>query len=740
MRGLAIALVMALHFVNNQVIPSNAFERAAVKLTNYGLWGVDLFFVLSGFLITGILVDSKGRSGYFTNFFAKRALRIFPLYYGVLLLLMVVVPAALLQRIDPQLLDLRHLWAWLWLYLTNFYLGPETTFSIPYVSHFWSLAVEEHFYLVWPFLMWWLSTRAAMRLCLVLAATALALRIWFSIEAPSQLYAGVLTPCRIDALCIGAWFALAARDRSPLPSPGAVRLAWLAGAAVVMLSLWQLTLHRAEALVLPLRTSGLAVFFGAIIYGARYHDGMTLLRATLRLGWLRHLGRYSYGLYVFHGIVAYGMHRYDMPRTFSTLTDTHMLNSALMVSFGVSVSYAIAMLSYHGFEQPFLSLKKRFETPRTTTRAATGGWRETLPEMNLPHGDARASTRPTSVSILINNFNYGQFVGQAIESALAQTRAVEVIVVDDGSTDDSRQVIAKFGSRIRMVFQDNGGQGAAMNAGFAVSTGDIVIFLDADDLLDPRVAATLLESWLPQTVMAQYPLHIVDTSGRKLGIYPDPPSSLANGDVRHELLQTGAFGANVTSGLAFLRTALNDVMPLPADELKNAADGYLVRAIAFLGQVQRIDATLGFYRRHDSNDSNVCATPGGLADGFRKKIGYARKEMEVTRLFAARHGLEVDEAIGESNAEYVGYRLFLLLTDPTSDLVGDQRRWSLLRKYVAARFTSEWPLQRKALAIALATAATISPMPTATRILTWLHDPQSRPEWWRVVAGRLRRA
>lgn len=361
-RGLAIAMVMALHFVNNQVVPTNLLERAAIKVANYGLWGVDLFFVLSGFLITGILADAVGRPGYFVNFFARRSLRIFPLYFGVLLLFTVVVPPAALATIDPQLLEVRALWPWLWSYLTNVYLAPQTTFSIPYLSHFWSLAIEEHFYLVWPFLIWAVAIVPAMRACLALGAAALTLRIYFSVIAPDQLYADVLTPCRIDALCAGAWFALAARRGGGLPRRQTLHLAGVAGGAVAMLSIWYFATHSAAALVLPLRGTALAVFFGALIYSAAHHHGLNTMKALLRLGWLQHLGRYSYGLYVFHGIVAYAMGRYGVPEYFSTLTGVHTVNSVLMVASGVAVSYAVAIASYHGFELPFLSLKSRFAT------------------------------------------------------------------------------------------------------------------------------------------------------------------------------------------------------------------------------------------------------------------------------------------------------------------------------------------------------------------------------------------
>lgn len=350
-----------------------------------------------------------------------------------------------------------------------------------------------------------------------------------------------------------------------------------------------------------------------------------------------------------------------------------------------------------------------------------------------------AQPRPRSVSVLINNYNYGRFVGEAIESVLAQTRPVQVVVVDDGSTDDSRAIISSFGSRVEAVFQGNAGQGAAMNTGFARATGDVVVFLDADDKLAPNLAEVLLDEWQPSTVLAQYPLHIIDMAGERIGIYPDPPSLLSHGDVRGDLLATGGFGANVTSGLAFLRSALGNVMPLPAEDLKNAADGYLVRAVGFLGAVQRIETPLGSYRRHDSNDSNVNATPGGLADGFRKKIGYARQELEATRRFAAMHGLEMGQNLEDQSADYVGYRLFLLITDPAARAGSGEGRGQLLRKYVVARWASDWPLKRKALAVTLAAAATVSPPSQALLFLRWLHDPDTRPDWLRGLARRLRR-
>jgi len=349
-----------------------------------------------------------------------------------------------------------------------------------------------------------------------------------------------------------------------------------------------------------------------------------------------------------------------------------------------------------------------------------------------------SATRPRTASILINNFNYGRFVGAAIESALAQTEPAQVIVVDDGSTDDSRAVIGRFGTRVEAIFTANQGQGAAMNAGFARASGDVVFFLDSDDMLAPTVVATVLRRWRTGSVLVQYPLHIIDVDGRRLGIHPDPPSRLAEGDVRDQLLQSGSYGVNVTSGLAFLRTALDTIMPLPVERVRIAADGYLVRAIAFSGLVQRLDEPLAFYRRHGQNDSNVVVAPGGLAEGFRKKIDWTLRELAVTREFAARHGLTPRADLGEDDADYLGYRLFLLLTDEAAGRRIGARRRDLLPRYLVARWRSAWPLARRLMSMAVATTAAVSPAPAATTLLTWLHDPGRRPAWWRSAVARRR--
>jgi len=135
------------------------------------------------------------------------------------------------------------------------------------------------------------------------------------------------------------------------------------------------------------------------------------------------------------------------------------------------------------------------------------------------------------VSIVVNNFNYGRFLRQSIESALAQDHPrTEVIVVDDASTDGSVEIIRSFGDRIVPVCQErNGGQAAALNAGFAASRGELIIFLDADDYLYPHAASAVAAAWTPGVGTVQYRLDLVDKGGQHIDLYPGSRSRLRHG-------------------------------------------------------------------------------------------------------------------------------------------------------------------------------------------------------------------
>jgi glycosyltransferase involved in cell wall biosynthesis len=180
------------------------------------------------------------------------------------------------------------------------------------------------------------------------------------------------------------------------------------------------------------------------------------------------------------------------------------------------------------------------------------------------------------VSIIIDNYNYGRFVADAINSALTQTyRNCEVIVVDDGSQDDSREVIAGFGDRVKAIFKRNGGQASAFNAALAKCSGDVICFLDADDVFLPPKVERVVEGMA--TCPQGWCFHHLQWTDSNLNRILTPPIPLSTGkyDFR-ATLPSGkcTFAPPATSGLAFARTLLNQITPIP-EAITNGSDIYL---------------------------------------------------------------------------------------------------------------------------------------------------------------------
>jgi peptidoglycan/LPS O-acetylase OafA/YrhL len=324
-----------------------------------------LFFVLSGYLITGILYDSKGSTGYFKNFYMRRTLRIFPLYYLALTIMVLVIPTTGLRSELPHVSEIPEVQGWLWTYLTNIYLAGETSFSIPYVSHFWTLGIEEHFYLVWPFVVGLVARRTAMRVCIVASLAALGLRIVLAHTMPGTLAPQVLTPCRVDSLLVGSWFALASRGDLAQLEQRAKRWLLYCVAGALLTSLWhKLAGGLWSGVVLQLRTSILALLFGTFIATVSSTTASPILRRALRNPWLSALGRYSYGLYVYHGVIAaICIERGLVAKVTPTLTSPAAAVLAVACA-GILVSLLLSIVSYELIETKFLQLKKHFEPRR----------------------------------------------------------------------------------------------------------------------------------------------------------------------------------------------------------------------------------------------------------------------------------------------------------------------------------------------------------------------------------------
>jgi glycosyltransferase involved in cell wall biosynthesis len=208
------------------------------------------------------------------------------------------------------------------------------------------------------------------------------------------------------------------------------------------------------------------------------------------------------------------------------------------------------------------------------------------------------------VSIITNNYNYGRFLSEAINSALNQTyKNTEVIVVDDGSTDNSRDIIARYGDRIIPVLKQNEGQASACNSGYAVSHGDVIIFLDSDDMLLPTTVEKILPRFQDSNVIkVHWPLWVIDDHGRNTReIYPNYP--LCEGDLLEGAIINGPsfIGHSPTSGNAWTRKYLNEVIPIPEWGDKHGVDTYLVTLAPIYGTVKKSPEPLGFYRVHADN-------------------------------------------------------------------------------------------------------------------------------------------
>jgi peptidoglycan/LPS O-acetylase OafA/YrhL len=316
--------------------------------------GVDLFFVLSGFLITNILLATRGAPGYFWNFYARRVLRIFPLYYCVLLVTTVLFPLA--RGRNPVFHgDV----PWVWAYLTNLrivsthnwlYGAPPFKFD-----HFWSLAVEEQFYFVWPVVVLTFTRRKLVMACIAGIVLAFFFRTYLSFAAPHYCVPFVHPLARMDVLCWGALIAVSARERdgsSPVSYRAATAVGLATGLGLAVLSGVRggLRLHDPWVLRIALTLTG--PFCAALVLLATTGTR----RSWLEWAPLRWLGTYSYGLYVLHGL-AIGWIFW----LFSHGSDgLRPLRAAGFVVVATGVPLACAVASYHFLEQPFLRLKRFF--------------------------------------------------------------------------------------------------------------------------------------------------------------------------------------------------------------------------------------------------------------------------------------------------------------------------------------------------------------------------------------------
>jgi peptidoglycan/LPS O-acetylase OafA/YrhL len=351
-RGVAIGLVMLHHFTMSAQTRSGVLG-ALWRLCEYGWCGVPLFFVLSGYLITRILIASRESKSYFRTFYVRRTLRIFPLYYLVLLAVLVVAPLVTGQPFP------RHT-AWLWLYATNLpttfpsLVGPSG--CLANLGHFWSLAVEEQFYLVWPAVVLLSSAKTLRRICLAGIVVAPLSRILLLRASPGIDATGYFTTSQLDALGIGAYLAAA----SGLAS---LRRTVIGGAALgaflgVLALTWRSWHHGEQDYVF--KRTAFAFLFGALVYAATRPGRVS---GVLSAPWLRRVGKYSYAMYVIHFLPG-GFVRSRGAAWFAQYVRSPAMADIVWVVGASLLTFGAGWASWELFERHFAAMKGRLDGRR----------------------------------------------------------------------------------------------------------------------------------------------------------------------------------------------------------------------------------------------------------------------------------------------------------------------------------------------------------------------------------------
>jgi peptidoglycan/LPS O-acetylase OafA/YrhL len=353
----AIAILLVVPHNLNLMVTFGGIAHLFVSGLHRGWIGVQLFFVLSGFLITGILLDARDAPDYYRSFFVRRVLRIFPLYYATLLVLFVLLPALGLLPSSfkrDSMVELSY-----WAYFSNWY-GPFHQ-GEDSVSHLWSLALEEQFYLLWPFVIHRRSAEWVMRLCFAIAAAALSLRVAMLLTGTPGIYTFLVT--RMDALALGGAAAAAFR----VPSAAS----WILNHRRFLLraSLYSLVAGAAisraynfsDPMTLSLGFTFLAIAFALLVAAgaAADHLGPAGWLGVLRWAFLRRVAKYSYAMYV----LSVPLHFLVGKPALSAL-GLEPSNSVVVgftyIIVGTALSFLAAAASFHLLEVHFLNLKNRF--------------------------------------------------------------------------------------------------------------------------------------------------------------------------------------------------------------------------------------------------------------------------------------------------------------------------------------------------------------------------------------------
>jgi peptidoglycan/LPS O-acetylase OafA/YrhL len=368
-RGLAILMVMITH---QGTEAKTAAAQFLGRFLAFGGSGVCLFFVLSGYLITGILLASKGARNYYRNFYVRRFLRIFPLYYLVLFLAFYVMLRLVPSRAEKwgHISGLDRLWYWS--YLSNWYISLNGLgIRHGMVDLSWSLSIEEQFYLVWPLVVALCTRGQLMRVCGVLIAMAPSCRLAVLALGLPEIGTTMLTPSQFDALGVGAALAImAAGGGLSRLARWAAPVAVFGGLAVIVIQCVVVPAFLLRRPWLVISGTALSLVYGAVVTTAATAHPGSITNRIFANRLMVILGTYSYALYLFHNPIQRAMRdRVISPEQLDEMGLGVVGGQVVFCVLATLPALACAWISWHVFEGPILSLKRYFPSGRSTVRA-----------------------------------------------------------------------------------------------------------------------------------------------------------------------------------------------------------------------------------------------------------------------------------------------------------------------------------------------------------------------------------